>query len=134
MKNNKKIIAWAAALVAALALFAGAYKLLAPTPDEGSKTVVINVIDNNEQKTTYTVKTDAEYLKGAMDEAEGLTYSGEEGEFGYTLYTVNGVTADFNVDSSYWSIIVNGEYGQYGISGQVIADGDTFDIVYTVYK
>ena len=132
--KNKKVILWAAALVAALAVFAGAYFMLTPKPQEGSKSVVINVIDNSEKTTTYKVKTDAEYLLGAMEEAKGLTFDGEEGEFGYTLYTVNGVNADFNVDSSYWSIMVNGEYGNYGVSQQPIADGDTFDLVYTVYQ
>ena len=44
---------------------------------------------------------------------------------------VNGETADFNVDSAYWSVLVNGEYGNYGISQQPVHDGDVFTIAYT---
>ena len=47
--------------------------------------------------------------------------------------TVNGVTADFNVDSAYWSVTVNGEYGIFGIDSQPVADGDAFQLIYTVY-
>ena len=30
-------------------------------------------------------------------------------------------------------IMVNGEYGQYGADSQVVADGDVFQLIYTVY-
>jgi len=66
-----------------------------------------------------------------MDEAEGLTYSGTEGAYGLMIDTVNGETADYSVDASYWSFNVNGEYCNYGIDQQPVNDGDAFSIVYT---
>lgn len=45
--------------------------------------------------------------------------------------TVNGVTADWNVDQSYWAFYVNGEYCNYGIEEQPVANNDTFQIVYS---
>ena len=77
--------------------------------------------------------TDAEYLREAFEDADGLEVIGDETEFGLTITTVNGLVADFNVDSAYWSIMVNGEYGQYGADSQVVADGDAFQLIYTVY-
>ena len=68
-----------------------------------------------------------------MEEAEGLTFDGYDSEFGFSITAINDITADFNVDSSYWGFYVNGEYCNYGISSQPVEDGDAFQIVYEVY-
>ena len=57
----------------------------------------------------------------------------ESPEYGYTLYTVNGLTADFTTGNAYWAIYVNGEYGSYGLSQQPVTDGDIYAIVYETY-
>lgn len=103
-------------------------------PVEGSKSISIEVVDNEKKSITYDLKTDAEYLRQAMDEVEELTYDGEDSAYGFTIYTVNGVTADYNVDGAYWSIYVNNEYGQYGVDSQPVEDGDAFKLEYTVYE
>lgn len=124
------------ALVLALILAAGmlfAYSAFGEKPTEGTKEIIIEVVDDKETSTVYEVKTDAEYLISAMEDAEGLTFNGSEGQYGFTVSEVNGVTADFNVDSSYWAFYVNGEYCNYGISEQPVNDGDAFRIVYSTY-
>ena len=88
-------------------------------------------MDDTGAQTDYTLDTDAEYLLEALDAVADI--DGEEGEYGYTLYTVNGVTADFNTGNAYWAIYVNGEYGSYGLSQQPVNDGDAFSIVYETY-
>ena len=90
-----------------------------------------DVVDRDEGKIEYQLKTDAAYLREAMEEAEGLSFSGAESEYGMMVDTVNGVTADFNADGAYWSFYVNGEYCNYGIDTQPVEDGDVFSIVYT---
>jgi hypothetical protein len=83
--------------------------------------------------TTYEVKTDAEFLRQAMDEAEGLTYGGTESEeYGMMIATINGLTADYATDGAYWSIYVDGEYGMYGVDSQPVEDGHTYQFVYTL--
>lgn len=134
--KNKKIIGGIAGVIVLIVLIMGMiflYNKFGEKPVEGSKTITIEVIDDKEKSTKYEVKTDAEYLEQAMEETEGLDFDGEEEEFGFTLYEVNGVTADFNTSDAYWSLMVNGEYGNYGISQQPIEDGDSFQLVYTVY-
>lgn len=133
-KWNKKIVAGVIALIAVLAIFLGFYTAFSPKAEAGSKNVTIEIIDNEGISTIYEVSTDAEYLRQAMEEAEGLEFSGDETEYGLTIMEVNGVVADFNVDGAYWSIMVNGEYGQYGADAQVVTDGDAYQIVYTVYE
>ena len=107
--------------------------MFGPRTTQGAKAITIEVIDNEQKSTLYEVNTDAEYLRQAMEETKGLEFSGTESEYGLTLITVNGVTADFSVDSSYWSIMVNGEYGMFGIESQPVSDGDKYQLVYTVY-
>lgn len=130
-KNKKKIIIGLVALVAVVVAFIAIYFIFREKPVEGSKEIVIKVVDSDEKVTTYELKTDAKYLKEAMDEAEGLTYSGTEGDFGMMVDTVNGVRADYTLDGAYWSFLINDEYCNYGISEQLIEDGDVCSIVYT---
>ena len=132
-KNNKKIIAGVIALIAAVAIFFGLYMKFRPQAQAGSKNITIEVIDDKAASTMYEVATDAEYLSEAFADADGLEVLGDESEYGLTITAVNGLAADFNVDSAYWSSMVNGEYGQYGAHSQVVADGDVFQLIYTVY-
>ena len=97
---------------------------------EGSKNIIIEVKDSEGNVTTYEVTTDAEFLRQAMDEAEGLTYSGTDSEYGMMVEVVNDEQAIYTVDNAYWAFYVNGEYGQYGIDSQPVTDGDTYSIVY----
>ena len=101
----------------------------APAAD-GSKHITIEVTGADGKTVAYEVATDAEYLRQAMDEAEGLTYSGTESEFGMMVEVVNGEQAVYAEDNAYWAFYVNGEYGQYGIDSQPVNDGDKFGIVY----
>ncbi len=130
-KKNGKLLIGAAVLVAVIAVFAVIFFLFRPGTAQGAKAITIEVVDNNEASTVYDVHTDAEYLHQAMEDAEGLTFSGNEGEYGLMVDTVNGVKADWNVDQSYWGFYVNGEYCNYGIDTQPVADGDAFRIVYS---
>ena len=131
--NTKKIVIGLVAMVAVIALLVGAYAMFGPKTTLGAKAITIEVIGNEQKSTVYEVNTDAEYLRQAMEEAKGLEFSGTESEYGLSLMTVNGITADFNVDSSYWSIMVNGEYGMFGIDSQPVTDGDQYQLIYTTY-
>ena len=131
MKKNLGRILAAAAFVLLIAALAFVYVTFGEKAVSGSKSVTLEVISSAAEKTIYTLKTDAEYLSEAMDAAEGLTYTAEEGPYGLSVSSVNGETADFNADGAYWGFFVNGEYCNYGISQQPVHDGDVFTIAYT---
>lgn len=131
-KKTVKIIFGATFLVALIGVFAFVYVKFSAKPVEGNKEITIEVVDQDEQSTLYEVNTDAEFLRQAMEETRGLTFEGDESEYGLMIYSVNGTVADFNSDGSYWSFYVNDQYCQYGIDTQPVADGDAFAIVYTV--
>ena len=111
---------------------AAVFFIFRPKPAEGSKSITIEVINSAGESKMYELKTDAEYLRQAMEEAKGLEFSGTESEFGLTLEIVNGEDTDFN-NGSYWGLYVNDDYCNYGIDSQPVYDGDDFRIVYTIY-
>lgn len=131
-KLNKKAIIGIIALVAVIAVLAVVYFVFREKPVEGSKSITIEVVNQSSESQNYQLKTDAEYLRQAMEEVDGLTFSGTESEYGLMVDTVNGETADYSVDGAYWAFYVNGEYCMYGVDSQPVEDGDAFSIVYTV--
>ena len=99
---------------------------------EGHKDITIEVVMPDETSTVYEVSTDAEYLIGAMDDADGLTYEAEEGPYGLSVNVINGVDAALDSGTAYWGFFIGDEYCNYGVSQQPVEDGDAFRIVYTV--
>lgn len=133
-KQNKKVLLGVVAFLAVVVLLGAVYFFTRPETSKGAKEVEITVVNKDGEKTEYQIDTDAEYLQQVMDEAkeEGLTYSGTEGEFGLMVDTVNGEKAVYEENGAYWGFTVNGEYCNYGIAEQPVADGDEFEIVYTL--
>ena len=131
-KFNKKALFGVIALVALIAIFAVVYSVFREKPVEGSKSITIEVVNKEGQSVVYDVNTDAEFLSQAMEDADGLEFSGSESQYGLTLEVINGETTDFN-NGSYWGIYVNGEYGNYGVDSQPVVDGDAYKLVYEVY-
>lgn len=131
-KKNWKAVIGISALVAFIAVLGIFYAVFSAKPVTGNKEITIEVVNKAQESVVYEVKTDAEFLRQAMEEAEGLTFTGEEGPYGMMIQSVNGEIADYNVDQSYWSFEINGEYCNYGIDTQPVMDGDAFSIIYTV--
>jgi hypothetical protein len=133
MQKQTKTVLLIIGLIALIAAFAAIYHFAVPKVVGGSKRITIEVINDKKEISTYTVKTNANYLQGAMDETEGLSYSGSKSQYGLTLETINGLTANFNTSNTVWSIYINGEYATFGISEQPIYDGDVIRFEYSTY-
>lgn len=134
MKKNKLLIpVGIAALVVLIGLFGLIYHWNAQKPSEGVKTLTIEVVDDKQNTASYEVHTDAEYLHQALDETEGLTIEGEESSYGFSVLTVNGLTADFNTGNAYWAFYVDGEFCNYGVDTQPVNDGEVYSIIYSTY-
>lgn len=128
--KNKKI--WGAGLLVVLiAAFAIVYGVFREKPVEGSKEITIEVVNQAEESEVYELKTDVEFLRQAMEEAEGLEFSGQESEYGMMVEVVNEESAVYDKDGAFWSFMVNGELCNNGIDTQPVEDGDEFQIVYT---
>lgn len=123
MKNNKKTLI--AVVLAAVLVFGAVlvWTFLRPKATQGAKTITVTVDHLEGEDKTFTLHTDAEYLRGALDE-ENLI-AGTESEYGLYVLTVDGETADED-QQQWWGFTVNGEFGMYGVDEQVVSDGDTF--------
>ncbi len=127
-KSSKKVLIGGGVLVVLIAALAILYSVFGAKGVAGSKDITIEVINKAKESIVYELSTDAEFLRQAMEEAEGLTFDVTDG----MVLTVNGEVADYNVDASYWGFYVNGEYCNYGIDTQPVIDGDEFTIEYTI--
>lgn len=94
----------------------------------GAKTVVVEV-KAEDQQVTFTIKTDKDTVGAALLE-HGLI-AGEEGAYGLYVKQVNGITADYDVDQTYWSFYINGEYAMTGVDTTEITEGATYRLEYT---
>ena len=133
MTKNKKTIYGIALLVVLAAVLLGVWRLTKPKTQTGSKSITIEVKDDQEKTKAYDMKTDAEFLSQAMDEltkSSDFTYEASTSEYGLFINAVNGLTADYDKDGAYWAIYVNGEYGSYGADQQPVTDKDTYSFVY----
>lgn len=130
-KVSKKMVAGIVLMVLLVGVMLFAYNKFREKPVEGSKSITIEVVNDKGESKSYELKTDAQYLEQAMNEAksQGFEYSGYTGNYGFTVDTVNGVYTDFI--NAYWGFYVNGEYCNYGISEQPVIDGDVFKIEWT---
>ena len=115
-------------VIAPEGLWANATYLTDAEFGEGAKTIKVKVIVG-EQSVTFTIKTDAETLGDALL-AHNLI-AGDQGDFGLYVKVVNGITADYDVDQSYWGFSKNGEYMMTGVDGTAIADGEVYELTYT---
>ena len=96
--------------------------------NKGDKTITVTVV-NKESEKDFEINTDAEMLRGALDEIDLV--QGEEGEFGLFIKTVDGYTAD-EAAQEWWCVTKGGEVHMTGVSETVIADGETYELTFTV--
>ena len=98
------------------------------TLGEGGTILTVGV--KIEDKTvTFTLNTDADTVGAALLE-NGLI-AGEEGAYGLYVKVVNGVTADYDIDQSYWAFWINGEYAMSGVDTTPIVAGEDYLLEYT---
>lgn len=128
--SNKKTIIAAVVLIVVVVAIAIVYGVFGPKATSGSKAITVTVVDNNGEETVYEHKTDAEFLRQALEEIEDLKIEGEDGDYGLYVKVVNGLQADYDADGAYWSFYVNDAYCNYSVDEQPVNDGDNFAIKY----
>ncbi len=130
MKNKKLIIA-IVAVVAVIAIMVGIYAATRPETETGSKTITVTVVHKDGTEKTFTYHTDAEYLAEVLLSEELVT--GAEGEYGLTIESVDGETADWTADSAYWALYIGEEYATTGASDTPVTDGGVYKLVYETF-
>jgi len=131
-KSNKKLVViLSCVLVVLIAASVTAYLVWKNNNGGSSAEKEITVcIDANGQKTTFEIETEAEFLRGALEQ-ENLV-KGDETEFGLFVTEVNGIKADSS-QNQWWKFSKSGQDLMTGIDTTPIADGDTFEITLDTY-
>ena len=127
---NKKILLAVIALVVVAAVMVGVYFATRPEPVDGQKTITVTVVHKDGTSKDFTYKTQEEYL-GPVLQSEGLV-EGEMGEYGLFITAVDGETADYSVDQSWWMLCVGEESATTGADAVVIEDGGLYKLMYTI--
>ena len=94
----------------------------------GATTVTVEV-KAGDTAIDITLKTDKTVLGDAL--LEHNLIAGDQGAYGMYIKAVNGITADYDIDQSYWAFYKNGEMMMTGVDGTNIADGEHYELVYT---
>ena len=127
-KTGKRIWLALAAVILAAAVLLGVYTLTRPAAVPGGKTIEAQVLTPDGMDDTFTITTDAEYLRGALESINLI--AGSESEYGLFVTTVNGVTAD-DSKQQWWCFTKDGEMLQTGVDSTPIANSEHYEITLT---
>lgn len=97
--------------------------------DEVAVTFTLTVTDLEGNESTFDVTTTKSTVGDALLE-KGLI-EGDQGEYGLYVTTVNGITADWDKDQTYWAFYIDGEYALTGVDSTEITVGTAYSLALT---
>jgi len=97
---------------------------------DGRVTFRFEVTDDTGTVKAWNVNTDQSLVGEALLEV-GLI-SGESGSLGLYVTQVNGLTADFMVNESWWGFYINGEMAMAGVDTTDIKQGEVYAFIYNI--
>ena len=140
----KKLISLLLALTLVLGLASAAFAQEASTEpewDENHETILLEYGSEYGQGETsflllvsclnetalVIVNTDEKTVGAAL--AELNIVAGEDSDFGLYVKTVNGITADYETDGTYWAFYIDGEYAMTGVDATEINEEAVYTFV-----
>ena len=141
VKNNKKLVSW---LLCMMLIVARALTTVGGGTDEqnggqpaaenassadsnvtvlgeGKTQFGFTVVDKDGNATEFEIHTDKATVGEALLELNLI--AGDEGEYGLYVKSVNGITADYDVDQTYWAFYVNDAYATAGVDATAVEAG-----------
>ena len=91
---------------------------------EGKTVFMFTVVDGKGKETLFEIHTDKTIVGDALLELKLI--EGEKDQYGLYVKKVNGITADYDVDKTYWAFYINGEYAMSGVDTTEIKEGDSY--------
>lgn len=91
---------------------------------EGQTKIIFTVVDEKNNETTFEIYTDKETVGDALFEHELI--AGEDGDYGLYIRSVNGITAIYEDNQTYWAFYINDEYAMSGVDTTQIEAGTSY--------
>ncbi|MBQ2945048.1 MAG: hypothetical protein IJD95_00605 [Clostridia bacterium] len=127
VKKETKITIIAVIIFALIvSAFVAAFLIFGDDGNVGAKTVTVTVVHKDASQKVVTINTDAETLGAALIEG-GVIGNIESG----MIFTVDNETAN-GAAEEWWCITKGGEMLWTGVNDTMIADGDRYEITFTV--
>ena len=128
---NKKTRNIIIAVAVLLVLVIGAlviYNANKPAAQEGGKHLTVTVVHGDGSSKDFAIATDAEFLRGALEEQSLI--EGSDSEYGMFVTGVDGETVDSD-QQQWWCFTKGGEMLMTGVDTTPIADGEHYEITFT---
>ncbi len=91
---------------------------------EGETEFMLDVTDGEGKTEKFEIHTDKKTVGDALIELSLL--EGDMGDYGLYVKKVNGITADYDKDGTYWAFYINGEYAMTGVDLTDITEGASY--------
>ncbi len=91
---------------------------------EGKTKFNFTVVDKDGNETAFEIHTDKKTVGDALFEHNLI--EGEAGDYGLYVKKVNGITADYDADKTYWAFYIDGEYAMSGVDSTDVEAGKTY--------
>ncbi len=91
---------------------------------EGETVFMFTVLDVENNEKVYEIHTNKTIVGDALLELDLI--SGDAGDYGLYVKTVDGITVDYDMDGKYWAFYINGEYAMTGVDATPITDGEEY--------
>lgn len=95
------------------------------TADDAALAFSVEVVDADGNTENFDYEAAEGDTVGAVLLNAGLI-AGDESQYGLYVKTVNGITADYDVDGTYWAFYIDGEYASTGVDSTPVVDGSTY--------
>lgn len=128
MKKTKFLLPALVIVLMVIATLCGCAKDTASNGDKITFTLTVTHADKSQKD--FEITTSETNLRRAL-EAENLI-SGDESEYGLFVTTVDGETADYTANKSWWNLTRDGTSLSTGVDGCTVEDGDRYGFIYTI--
>ena len=91
---------------------------------EGNTEFAFEVVLEDGTTTLYNVHTDEKTVGAALLGVNLI--AGDDSEYGLYVKTVDGVTADYDKDGTYWAFYIDGEYASTVVDSTDVVPGSTY--------
>lgn len=131
-KKNKKLLVGVIVLVVAVAALALLYINLRPKTNDagGKKEITVTVVYEDKSTKDFTIKTNEDWLRGALEQEKLI--KGSESEWGLYVTVVDGVAVD-DSKNQWWCFYLGDEMLSTGVDTTPVNDGDHFKIELSTY-